>query len=66
MSAEKIRLMAMTAASLVSEARSAPTKPGVFLAMRDRSRSPLSRSFFVITCESDTWHGQSMRVVAEM
>ena len=35
-----MRLIATTAASLVREDRSAPTKPGVFLAMRLKSTSP--------------------------
>eukprot|EP00968_Pinguiococcus_pyrenoidosus_P019393 scaffold2113_cov233-Pinguiococcus_pyrenoidosus.AAC.15 len=44
------RVTATAAASRVSAVRSAPTKPGVFLAMNDKSTAPSSLIFLVKTC----------------
>lgn len=46
----KIRVTAMAAASLVSAAKSAPTNPGVDLAMLWKSKSPESRNRRANTC----------------
>lgn len=47
----KTLLMQIEAASLVSAVRSAPTKPGVFLAMWTKSKLPSNLSFFANTCK---------------
>ena len=50
----KMRVTAMAAASLVRAARSAPTKPGVALAMLWKLKSPVSRNR-----RDSTWSHQS-------